>query len=72
MTIVLRVPRDLPQDDLRQIFLLAKQHPGGHPLRVEATKGPEPRKLTLGPKWAVNASSACLAALSEYGDVDEC
>ena len=65
--IVLRVDDPLrAASSLAQIKLAATRFPGDHELQLLAGG----RRLTLGPEWRYDASPACLAALSEFGDAE--
>lgn len=50
---------------LTQIKLIATRFPGVEPLRILVGE----RKIDLGPEWRYDGSSACIAALSEFGEV---
>lgn len=56
---------------LQQIKLAARRFPGRHWLKlVVAMANGEERRVTLGRDWRYDGSTACLAALSEFGRVE--
>jgi hypothetical protein len=65
--IVLRCAPDAPADLLKHLRIIALRHPGPHGLVVLTAD----RRVELGPAWSFSASPTCLAALGEFGTVEE-
>lgn len=65
--IVLRAERNFNGEfSLRSITAIAKRFPGPQDLMVHVGNS----RLRLGPEWRVDPTTRCLAALSEFGDVE--
>lgn len=72
--IVVRLPEQTPVDTLKQIKLIATRFPGETALEIVTANpgaGQSDLRLTLGHRWRYDASPACLAALGEFGTVEE-
>lgn len=66
--IVLQADRCLDGEfALAAIKAIAERHPGPHDLMVHVGNS----RLRLGPMWRIDPSVRCLAALSEFGHVDQ-
>lgn len=65
--IVLRIVAGAAAETLRELRLVALRYPGDQTLVVLAGD----RRITLGPAWECDGQPACLAALGEFGTVEE-
>lgn len=65
--IVLRIDPEAPSTVIGELRLIALRYPGDVPLTVLAGD----RQLTLGDAWRYDGQPACLAALGEFGTVEQ-
>lgn len=65
--IVFRIGPGAAADVLAHLRIIALRHPGDHALIVLAGQ----RRIALGPAWSFSGSPTCLAALGEFGTVEE-
>lgn len=70
--IVLRLPADTPEAVIDQVKLAAKRFPGDHALHLHIPTRRGLRRVVLGAVWSYEPSTACLAALSEFGEAETC